>query len=139
MPNLKATVTEEINASTKQVWKALTDPQLIKQYFFGTEAISDWKEGSSLTFKGEWEGKAYEDHGKILEIKPEKLFRYTYWSSMSGTDDKPENYNEVRYILQDKGEQTLLSIEQDGVKTEESKAHSEKNWKMIIEGLKKVV
>ncbi len=46
-----------INASIAKVWDALTNPEVIKQYMFGTEIISDWKEGSPIIWKGEWQGK----------------------------------------------------------------------------------
>ena len=69
--NLKASI--EINASHSKVWKALTTPELIKKYLFGTETITDWKIGSPIIFKGEWEGRKYEDKGIILDIKKEKL------------------------------------------------------------------
>jgi len=35
-----------INAPAAKVWDALINPELIKQYLFGTEAISDWEVGS---------------------------------------------------------------------------------------------
>ena len=59
-------VSIHINATTDKVWEALTTPEIIKKYFFGTDAVSDWKVGSSLIFKGEWEGKKYEDKKKIF-------------------------------------------------------------------------
>jgi len=55
-----------IHAPTSKVWDAITKPDLIKQYLFGTDVISDWKVGSPIIYKGEWEGKAFEDKGKIL-------------------------------------------------------------------------
>jgi len=66
---LEVKKTIEITASLMEVWHALTDQETIKKYFFGTTAISDWEEGSSLIFKGEWEGKTYEDKGTILNLK----------------------------------------------------------------------
>ena len=72
--NLIAKASTNISAPASRVWDALTNPEIIKQYFFGTQAISDWKEGSSLEFKGEWEGKKYLDKGIILKSEPEKLF-----------------------------------------------------------------
>ena len=53
-------------------------------------------------FKGEWEGKSYEDKGIILKVKPNSLFRYTYWSSMSGIEDKSEIYVIITYRLSEK-------------------------------------
>ena len=75
--------TIEITASLMEVWDALTDQETIKKYFFGTEAISDWEEGSSLVFRGEWEGKTYEDKGHILEAIPGEMLKYDYWSGFS--------------------------------------------------------
>ena len=127
-----------INADAASVWDALVNPQKIKEYLFGTNAISDWKVGSRIVYKGVWEGKAYEDGGTILQLSPGKIFQSTYWSSMSGTEDKPENYATVTYELSKEGEGTLLTLTQDNCKTEEQKKHLESNWGMVLEGLKKV-
>src|SRR5471030_2919380 len=105
---LKTTITFDEPAT--KVWKGLTDPAIVKQYFFGTDLKSDWKVGGPITFSGEWEGKAYKDGGIILEIDPPKLLKYTYWSSMSGTEDKPENYNNVTYELKEDNGVTALVI-----------------------------
>src|SRR5258708_7550018 len=102
-----------INAPASKVWEALTNPDMVKQYLFGTNVKSDWKKGSTITYSGEWEGKAYEDKGIILEIEPEKYLLSTYWSSMSGTTDSPENYQKVGYRLTPEGEGTKLTITQE--------------------------
>jgi uncharacterized protein YndB with AHSA1/START domain len=136
---LTAKASISIKADADEVWDALTNPDKIKQYFFGTNAISDWKKGSSLKFTGEWEGKKYEDKGTILDSEPGKLFRYTYWSSMGKLEDKPENYATVTYELVAAGNETILNIMQDNVETEESREHSESNWKWILTELKKFV
>jgi uncharacterized protein YndB with AHSA1/START domain len=128
-----------INAPAYKVWDALTKPELVKQYLFGTEVTSDWRVGSPITFTGTWEGKKYQDKGKILQVEPGKLLVSTYWSSMGGTPDLPENYNTVRYELSpDKG-QTKLTLTQDNNATQEAASHSEQNWKIVLDGLKKVV
>ena len=137
--NLTAKSTIIVNAPASKVWQALTDPKLIKQYLFGTDAKSDWKEGSTLTYSGVWEGKAYEDKGKILKVVPEKLLETTYWSSMRGLPDQPENYNKVTYQLSAENGSTTLTITQDNVKTEQEREHSEKNWGMVLQGLKKLL
>src|SRR5258706_9914211 len=126
-----------IKAGADEVWDALTNPDKIKQYFFGTNAISDWKKGSSLKFTGEWEGKTYEDKGTILDTEPGKLFRYTYWSSMGKLEDKPENYATVTYELVSAGAETILNIKQDNIANEEAREHSEKNWQYILSEMKR--
>src|SRR4051794_23634831 len=110
--NLTSTNSISIHAPASKVWQALTDPAQIKQYLFGTNAKSDWKKGSPITYTGEWEGKTYEDKGMIIDIIPEKKLHTTYWSSMGGTEDKPENYNNVVYELSPEGNDTKLTITQ---------------------------
>src|SRR5688572_10819744 len=88
-----------IDGPTPRARQALTSPEMIKEYLFGTEVTSDWQVGSPITYRGEWEGKDYEDKGEILEVEPEKLFVSTFWSSLSGQEDSPENYQTVRYEL----------------------------------------
>ncbi len=128
-----------INASPAKVWEALTKPEMIKQYLFGTEVISDWKVGSSITYKGEWQGKSYQDKGTILKLVPEELFESTYWSSMTSIPDLPENYKKVTYELTPEDGRTKLTLTQDNNATEEEKNHSEQNWKMVLDGLKKIL
>jgi uncharacterized protein YndB with AHSA1/START domain len=134
--NLIAKASTSISAPASRVWDALTNPEIIRQYLFGTQAVSDWKEGSPLAFKGEWEGKTYLDKGIILKSEPEKIFQYTYLSSFSNLPDRPENYANVTYELhQDDGE-TILTVKQENIANEEARKHSEKNWELVLKTLK---
>ena len=125
-----------INAPVSKVWQALVNPELIKQYLFNTDVISDWKVGSPITYKGEWQGKTFEDKGEILEIEPEKILKSTHWSPLSGVPDSPENYHTVTYTLSGKGDSTEVMITQDNNATEDEKAHSEKNWQTVLKSMK---
>jgi uncharacterized protein YndB with AHSA1/START domain len=137
--NLTARVDVIISASIDSVWEALTDPDLIKQYLFGTETVTDWKVGSPIIWKGEYQGKAYVDKGEILRIVPRKLLETTYLSSMSGLPDQPEYYKKVTYELTEESEQTKLTLTQDNNPTEADRRQAEQNWKMVLAGLKKLV
>ncbi len=128
-----------IAVPAKKVWEALTTPAMIKQYLFGTEAASDWKVGSPITYKGTWQGRAYEDKGKIVKVIPEKLLVSTYWSGMSGLEDKPENYATVAYELHEHDGKTDVTIVQDNNATEEGRAHSEQNWGTVLDSMKKLL
>jgi uncharacterized protein YndB with AHSA1/START domain len=137
MESLSTSLT--VNAPAAKVWKALTDPAIVKQYFFGTNVKSGWKKGSPIIWQGEWEGKTYEDKGKILDIDPGKFVKYSYWSSMSGTEDKPGNYANVTYELSEKDGVTKLTITQDNIKNKEAKDHSEQNWQSVFGKMKEMV
>jgi uncharacterized protein YndB with AHSA1/START domain len=133
----KASVT--INATGAKVWDALVNPEAIHQYMFGTNVTSDWREGSPITWKGEWQGKAYEDKGVILRMKPEQVLQYSHFSPLSGLPDKPENYHTVTIEVSGVGNQTRVSLTQDNNSSEQDRDHSEKNWEMMLGGLKKFV
>ena len=133
----KATIT--INAPGSKVWEALTNPDLIKQYLFGTKVITDWQMGSPIIYEGQWEGKSYQDKGTIIQIEPGKLLVSTYWSSMAGLPDVPESYKTVRYDLSKVGNGTRLTVTQDNNATSEEADHSSQNWKMVLEGIKKLL
>ena len=104
-----AEATTTINAPAAKVWDALTRPELIKQYLFGTQVTTDWRVGSPITYEGVWEGKAYKDKGKILQVEPGKLLVSSYWSALSGLPDVPENYQTVRYELAAEGKRSDLA------------------------------
>jgi uncharacterized protein YndB with AHSA1/START domain len=134
-----ATATTTIHAPASKVWQALINPELIKQYLFNTEVISDWQVGSPILYRGEWQGKPFEDKGKILQIEPEKSLVSTHWSPLSGVPDSPENYHTVSYTLMGNGDSTEVTIMQDNNASAEEKEHSEQNWRSVLAGMKKLL
>ena len=139
MNTLSAHVRMYINAPAPNVWDALINPVQIKKYLHGTNAISDWKVGSALNFEGEWKGKTYHDKGVILKLVPEKLLQYSWLSSMSGLEDKPENYMIVTYELSPANGGTEFKLTQENIADEASRKGSEENWEAVLRELKKIV
>src|ERR1700694_4603081 len=131
-----ARASTKIKAPVAKVWDALVKPEKIKLYMFGTTVISNWKEGSPIVWKGEWEGRAYEDKGRILQMKPERILQYTHFSPLTGEPDKPENYHTVTIELSSQRGETSVTLSQDKNPTEKAREHSEKNWTMMLSGLK---
>jgi uncharacterized protein YndB with AHSA1/START domain len=133
----EAVTSVTIDASVEKVWEALTDPAKIKQYLHGTEMSTDWKVGSPITWRGEWQGRAYEDKGKVLAVEPGKLLRCTHWSPMGGSEDRPENYHTVTYELSAENGKTSLKLTQDNNATqEEADKMAANNWAPVLQGLK---
>ena len=139
MADYVATAETEIEAPPSRVWKALTDPEQIKQYMFGSQVETDWRPGSPIVWKGEYEGKQYEDKGEIVEIEPERRLELTHFSPLSGQEDVPENYHTLVYELEERGANTRVSLTQDKNPTEEAAEHSRVNWEQMLAGLKQVV
>ena len=128
--------TLSIKAPASRVWEALTTPEWIKKYLFGTQAISDWKVGSPIIFTGTWEGKEYKDKGTILKFEKEKVFQYNYWSSFSTLPDLPENYSVLTFELSARGGQTELSLTQNNIPTQAALEHSSSNWEGVLQTMK---
>jgi len=135
----EAVKTVTIHATKREVWDALTNPEKVKQYMHGTEMSTDWKEGSPIFWRGEWKGRPYEDKGTVLAVEPQKLLRYTHWSPMGGSEDKPENYHTVTCVLVGGDGETTLTLTQDNNATqEEAEKMANQNWGPVMEGVKAV-
>lgn len=127
-----------IKAPVEKVWDALINPEMVKQYFFGSSQESDWKIGSQILWTGEYEGTKYEDKGIVLEFQVQEKLSYSYLSSWSGLDDIPENYLRVMYEVRPTEGGTELTITQSNYDAEKAE-HSAGNWAVVIDGLKKLV
>jgi uncharacterized protein YndB with AHSA1/START domain len=139
MTGIMATAETDIQASPQQVWDALTDPKRISAYMFGTKVKTTWRPGDSITWSGEYEGRKYEDHGEVLEVEPAHHLKVTHFSPLSGQKDVPENYHTLTYDLQERGRRTHVTLSQDNNGSQEEAEHSQKNWEMMLDGLKKHV
>ena len=128
-----------IRTSKAKVWDALVTPETIKQYMFGTNVVSGWREGGPIVWKGEWQGKAYEDKGVILRIEAQRMLQYSHFSPLSGLADVPENYHRVTIELSDEGAHTRIALAQDNNTTEKARRDSETNWAMMLASLKKLL
>lgn len=137
--DLVANASITISAQSNDVWDALVNPHAIKKYMFGADVVTDWHQGSPIVWKGVWEGKTYEDKGKVLEVKPGKKVKFTHFSPLAGMPDRPENYHNVTIELSGKGKQTRVALTQDNNATVREREHSEENWKKMLAGLKKYV
>ena len=138
MTGYVATAETEIEAPPERVCRALTDPDEIEQYMFGSRVETDWKPGSPIAWRGTYEGKAFEDKGEIVGVDPERRLEMTHFSPLSGAQDAPENYHTLVYELEDRGDTTHVTLTQDNNASEDAAEHSRANWEQMLAGLKKV-
>ncbi|MGC4940712.1 SRPBCC domain-containing protein [Kribbella sp. DT2] len=137
MAGYVATARVEIEASAERVWEVLLDPVATKEFMFGADLDTDWKVGSPIIWAGEYEGKAYQDKGEVLEVEPRRLLKVTHYSPLGGQPDVPENYHTLTYELSGDSP-TSLSLSQDNNASEEEAEHSRGMWEMLVQGVKKV-
>jgi uncharacterized protein YndB with AHSA1/START domain len=94
----------EISAPVQRVWQTLTDPELVARYMHGTQLDTDWAVGSPVFWRGEWQGRKYEDKGEVLAFEAPRRLAVTHWSPLTGETDEPANYHHVTYELEPLGE-----------------------------------
>lgn len=102
-----------LNAPLQKVWDALTKPELVKLWQYGSELTTDWQPGSSIRFRTEWQGKVFEQWGKVLEVRQPELIRYSLFAPRPDLEDKPENYFIMNYTLTAEDGRTKLQILQE--------------------------
>ena len=131
-----ATAEIDIEASADRVWKALTDPDAIKEYMFGSRVETDWTVGSPITWDGEYEGRPYQDKGEVLTYDEPRELSVTHYSPMMGEPDEPENYHTLVYTLTENDGSTHVELTQDGCDSKEQAAQFSQNWQQMLDGLK---
>jgi uncharacterized protein YndB with AHSA1/START domain len=129
MSKLVVENTITINAPIDKVWDTLTNPEQTKKYMFGCETVSDWKPGSPLLWRGNYEGKEMVFvKGNIIAIQPPVLLTYTVIDPHADMPDIPDNYLNVMYQLSEQDGTTTLNVSQDGF---EKAADGEKRYKDV--------
>jgi uncharacterized protein YndB with AHSA1/START domain len=136
-----------IEAPASKVWDALVNPEKTKIYMFGCETVSDWKTGSSLLWKGHYQG---EDmvfvKGTIEKIEKDQSLTYTTIDPNSNIDDISKNYLHVTYDLSEENGQTVLTVTQgdyntvaEGKRRYEEAYNNGEGWNPILVEIKKLV
>lgn len=136
-----------IEAPASKVWDALVNPEQTKKYMFGCETVSDWRIGSPLLWRGQYEGKEMVFvKGNVVNIKPERYLEYTVIDPNSTIEDIPENYLTITYELSEEKGNTLLKVTQgdyskvaDGEKRFNDSSNNGEGWNPILVQIKKLV
>ena len=137
-----------IHAPAAKVWNALMNPEQTRKYMFGCEAVSDWKVGSPLLWKGSYEGKEMIFvKGNVVTIQPGKLLAYTTIDPNNpAMPDVPENYLTVTYELSEASGITTLTASQgdfatvaEGQKRYDEVYNGGLGWTPLLEQIKILV
>ncbi|MBT2250600.1 SRPBCC domain-containing protein [Arthrobacter sp. BHU FT2] len=131
-----ATSTILIDAPRQRVWDVITNPAAAKEFMFGMDLETDWGVGSPITWSGEWDGKRYQDKGKVLAVDPGHRLVHTHFSALNGHADVPENHHTLTWTLQDRDGGTHLTLEQDNNASEEAAQHSQGMWDKLLADVK---
>lgn len=102
-----------IHASREKVWDVITNPAKVKLWQYGSVLLTTWEIGTGIRFTTEWEGKVFEQWGKVIAFQPNEMVKYSLFAPRPGLEDKPENYFVMSYVLTRLGEKIQLDIVQE--------------------------
>lgn len=136
MPKNISTI--KINAPAEKVWETITKPELVKLWQYGSDLLTTWEPGSDIKFRTEWEDKVFEQWGKVLEVKPNELVRYSLFAPRPGLEDKPENYFIMNYILTKENDDTILEIIQEDERPGAKQEAPQGEENPVLQSLKKI-
>jgi len=128
-----------LNAPIKKVWNALTQPELVKQWQYGSDLITDWEVGNEIRFRNEWEGQVFEQWGTVLEVVPDQKIKYSLFFPRPELEDKPENYFIMIYVLTKENQKTKLEIIQEDNRPGAVQEEPQGEENPILQGLKAII
>jgi uncharacterized protein YndB with AHSA1/START domain len=130
MSELKHVYEVYIAATPEKVWAAITQPELTRQYYYGTTVESEWTPGSSLVYRNPDGSEAI--HCEVVEADPPKRLVQTF--SFPETGDPPSR---VTWTIEARGAASLLVLTHDEFAAETSTYKSvQHGWVPILSGLK---
>jgi uncharacterized protein YndB with AHSA1/START domain len=133
-----------INAPPSEVWRALTDPDLMKRWMaepvMRIEITSDWNVGSPIVVKGHHNNVDFQNKGTILQFEPYSILRYSHLSSISRLPDRAENYTMIEFRLErTEGNSTSLTVSTSNFPAESAFEHWQFYWRTTIGVLKRSI
>ena len=102
-----------IRAPAKKVWPALTRPDLVKQWQYGSDLLTTWEVWTPVVFRNEWNGNVFEQWGTVLEFAPESRVKYSLFVPRPDLQDIPEHRFFMTYELAESEGVTSLLVRQD--------------------------
>ena len=103
----------KITATARNVWLALTVPDLVKQWQYGSDLLTTWEVGTPIIFRNEWNGQVFEQKGNVIEFLPESRLKYSLFFPRPDLQDIPEHYFFMTYELTESEEVTSLLVRQE--------------------------
>lgn len=138
--------TIKINSSPEKVWDTLVNPNKTKQYMYGCKPITDWKVGSTLDWKGDFEGnEMIFVTGLVKEYDPPYKLVYTTFNPNSELENIIKNHLTVTFQLKTDFNKVYLTVTQgdyskviDGQKRYDEAISDGKAWTDILKKIQEI-
>jgi uncharacterized protein YndB with AHSA1/START domain/GNAT superfamily N-acetyltransferase len=136
MPELAHDAEIEVGAPADEVWRAITDPEVTRRYFFGCEIEGEWRHGAPWRYHS---GGRTAMEGAVVEARPPHLLRLTahdLWDPGAG-DDPPFRITWRVEALAAGRSRVRLTF--DGFETENASYRNSAGLDPVLEGLRNQV
>ena len=133
----------EINASVEKVWDLLTNPAKSPEYMYTCAIETDFKEGSTILWRGIHDQVVYVS-GILKEYKPLEKMVYTVIDPNADYPKTPENHLTVTYVVSETENGTHFKVTQAGYETvAEGQARYDEavaggGWSSVLEKIKEM-
>jgi len=126
-----------IRATAEKLWRALTEPEFTRRYWFDTTQESDWKPGASWRIVMA-EGRVG-DSGEVVEIDPPRRL-VLKWRHEILPELTAEGYSRLTYKLEQQGEAVKLTLLHEMDKSESKFIQDiADGWPAILSSLKSLL
>jgi uncharacterized protein YndB with AHSA1/START domain len=127
-------LTIQIEATPEDVWRAITDPELTRGYYYGTEIISTWQPGEP------WKSVSGDELylvGDLLEVEPARRLVQSFRVAIEepAASDPPST---VTWQLASDGNGTRLTLTHEGL-APATYEYTEGGWEHILGGMKNLL
>jgi uncharacterized protein YndB with AHSA1/START domain len=126
-----------IRTTREKLWKAMTDPEFVRRYFFGATQESDWKSGAAWQLKTP-DGRVA-DSGEVVEIEPFRRL-VLKWRHELKPELRAEGYSRMTCEIEESGSSLKLTVthEMDRSESKFIEGVSE-GWPPILSSLKSLL
>ncbi len=99
------------NASPEKIWKALTDKEQMKEWYFD---INEWKPevGNEFSFYEPGGNQKFLHRGQITELIPNERLQHTWYYP-----ERSKGVSTVTWNLTPEGDQTKVTLTHEGLET----------------------
>jgi uncharacterized protein YndB with AHSA1/START domain/DNA-binding transcriptional ArsR family regulator len=124
-----------IRTTAEELWRAITDPDFTRRYWYGALSRSEWTVGARWTSEAE-DGQVYLE-GEILEIEPPRRLAHTFHvvHDPGAAQDAPSR---VTWEITPMGDSCRLRLVHEGM-GEATRAYVSGGWEYILSGLKTIL
>lgn len=125
----------EVPASVEQAWTALTDPDAVRRWYFGTVPKTSWEVGSPIEFVDD-DGDV-QIAGILLDVDAPRTLSHTFIATWYGTED---DQGSLHWRLEPAASGTRITLTHRNPRDASREgSETDEGSRQIMDGLRKVL